>query len=235
MKQLARQMSRKEKIRPWDKKKTPTGYRLDRFSQNKQILIVCEGQTEKEYFDSFDVVTLSIKCIDTRGRSKTKLIDFCDEKVAEFGKKGTVFDEIWCVFDMDVEQNKKQHADFDKAIARAIKSGYKAAYSNDCFELWFYLHYNYIDQPNLRSFYYNQLSRLWSIDYENSGKSIDYCRKIADILLADKKADQQKAIQRAEKLYSLQKNLPCSQQNPITTVYMLVNLLNENLRGVKRG
>lgn len=227
-------MNKKDKIRPWDKKKVPTGYRLERFSQNKQILIVCEGQTEKEYFESFDVVTLSIKCIDTRGKSKVKLIELCDEKVAEFGRKGTAFDEIWCVFDMDVEKNKKQHTDFDEAIAKAIKSGYKTAYSNDCFELWFYLHYNYIDQPNLRPFYYSQLSRLWNIDYKNEGKKIGYCRKIGDLLLTDKKSDQQKAILRAEKLYTLQQGLPYSQQNPITTVYLLVHLLNQNLRGIKR-
>lgn len=60
-------MTKKSNIRPWDRKKTSTPYRKAVFSQNQNILIVCEGQTEALYFESFDVVQLQVVCEDTKG------------------------------------------------------------------------------------------------------------------------------------------------------------------------
>ena len=51
------------------------------------------------------------------------------------------FDEVWCVFDMDVQNSDKDFANFDNSIDRAKSLGYNVAYSNDCFELWLLLHY----------------------------------------------------------------------------------------------
>jgi hypothetical protein len=62
--------------------------------------------------------------------------------------------EVWCVFDMDVKRGADEFADFDNAISKALQLGYKIAYSNDAFELWFYLHFNLTESQHLRSFYY---------------------------------------------------------------------------------
>lgn len=157
------------------------------------------------------------------------MIEITTEIIKESQKE---YDEIWCVFDMDVNKGEKEFADFDNAIEKAkIQTPeYKVAYSNDAFELWFYLHYNYTEQQHLRKFYYDALSKHWSINYIKDGKKYDFCLETYHLLEKDPNASQQEAIKRAEKLYNKQKHLVYHKQNPITLVYHLVKLLNANLR-----
>jgi len=63
-------------------------------------------------------------------------------------------------------------------IRSALKAGFKCAYSNDAFELWFTLHYNYYDQQQHRSFYYEKLSAFWNINYEKNGKLLSFYKTI---------------------------------------------------------
>ena len=55
-----------DKKKAWNKKTKPVGYRLSTIPQNKTILITCEGQTEKVYFESFPVLGLTIKAINLK-------------------------------------------------------------------------------------------------------------------------------------------------------------------------
>ena len=64
---------------------------------------------------------------------------------------------------MDVKRGADEFADFDNAISKAVLLGYKVGYSNDSFELWFYLHFNFTDAQNLRTFYYSELSKRFGI------------------------------------------------------------------------
>lgn len=223
-----------KKMNSWNRKKS-SSYRINRFSQNENILIVCEGQTEKYYFESFDVAMLNVQCIDTKGRTKLQLVEFCEKKVDEYKKEGIIFKEIWCVFDMDVKRGQKEFADFDNAIHSAHAKGYKVAYSNDAFEVWFYLHFNYTDQQLLRTFYYGQLSNFFGYNYEVVGKTEENCKKNYNRLLTHAKSDQIAAIRNSKKLHTNQNHLPFSQQNPVTTVYLLVQKLNKHLKGVRRS
>lgn len=220
--------------KPWEKHKQ-SSYRIAQFSQNKHILIVCEGQTEKEYFNSFDVTSLNVICEDTKGRTKRQLVDFCSKKVAEYKNIKIRFDEIWCVFDMDIKRGESEFADFDNAITSAHSKGYKVAYSNDAFELWFYLHYNYTDSQHLRTFYYEQLSVFWRYNYEKLGKGMKYCRENYDKLKTSDNSSQEQAIIRARKLHEDKNDLTYSKQNPVTTVYLLVVELNKYLKGSRHS
>ncbi|MFK7982754.1 MAG: RloB family protein, partial [Saprospiraceae bacterium] len=138
----------------------------------------------------------------------------------------------WCVFDMDVKKREKEFADYDNAIekAKVQEPEYKVAYSNDAFELWFYLHYDYTEQQNHRKFYYDELSKKWNINYVKEGKKYAFCLEIYARLENDTNASQLDAIKRAEKLYKNQEDLPYHQQNPVTKIYELVEFLNQNLR-----
>lgn len=216
-----------DKEKAWNRKSKPTSYKVDTIPINKSILIVCEGQTEKLYFESFPVLGLKVKAIDLEGQSKTKLVE-TTEKIIESSEFD--YDEIWCVFDMDYKNGETEFADFDNAINKAKQLGYKVAYSNDSFELWFYLHYNKIEAQHLRTFYYEQLSEKWDINYERDGKKYVFCLKIYNLLLTDSNSSQERAIKNAEELYEQQKHLAYHLQNPVTTVFQLVNVLNENLR-----
>lgn len=216
-----------DKKKPWLKKVAASSYDVDSKEQNQTILIVGEGQTEKFYFESFPVLSLTVKAVDLQGQSKQKLIESTEEivKAADI-----VYDTIWCVFDMDIKQGEKEFSDFDNAISSGEAKGYKIAYSNDCFELWFYLHYQFTDQKNHRTFYYQELGKVFGCNYEKDGKGYDFCKKAYMLLESDIIASQIKAVERAKLLYESNKDLVYHLQNPITMVYELVEFLNENCR-----
>jgi hypothetical protein len=138
--------------------------------------------------------------------------------------------EVWCVFDMDVKRGADEFADFDNAITRAFHLGYKVAYSNDAFELWFYLHFDLTNSQHLRTFYYAELGKRLGINYIKEGKKYAFCSRIYDILKNDSNSSQENAIKRARSLFVSQESLPYHQQNPATKVYELVEELNRNLR-----
>nr|WP_309760188.1 RloB family protein [Flavobacterium sp.] len=213
--------------KPWLKKAKASVYEIETREVKKTILIICEGQTEKLYFESFPVLTLTVEAIDLKGESKLKLIESTIEIVKNSIK---IYDEVWCVFDMDFKRGEKEFADFDNAITKGKKCGYKIAYSNDAFELWFYLHYQYNDNKNHRSFYYSFLSKEWNINYEKDGKKYNFCKSVYDKLNNDDKASQEKAIERAETIYQAQVDKKYHEQNPITLVSELVKFLNQNKR-----
>ena len=211
--------------KPWLKRLEPSVYKIEEKEKRKTFLIVCEGQTEELYFKSFPVVTASVKAVPL-GCTKLTLVD-CAKAMAEEEE----YDEIWCVFDMDHNPDAKgQKQDYDNAIKKALAEGYKCAYSNDAFELWFVLHYQYIDQEQLRNFFYKLLNQYWSVNYEKNGKTKKFARSIYERLLNDEKADQTKAIASADKLHKQHKEKVFHKQNPVTTVYQLVEELNLHLR-----
>jgi RloB-like protein len=213
--------------KPWNKKSKSSIYKSESIPQNKTILIVCEGQTEKLYFKSFPVLGVKVKAIDLKGQSKLKLVDSAKELVDSSNDNDI---EVWCVFDMDVKRGADEFADFDNSIQKALKLRYKVAYSNDSFEVWFYLHYNLTNSQHLRTFYYEELGKRFGINYLKDGKKYDFCLKLYSILETDINSSQKEAIDRARTLFGEQQHLPFHEQNPVTKVYELVEELNRNLR-----
>jgi len=215
------------------RKKHISRYKIGkRKTRNRRFLIVCEGQTEEKYFKSFKVNGIRVQVIDLKGKSKMELVDYTSRTIS-YSKKDS-FDEVWCVFDMDrnLQNPSPQEAtNFDNAIQKAIKQGYHVAYSNDSFELWFYLHYEDIYKSCNRTFYYKTLAKKWNLNnYEEQAKQVKFCIQLYELLQNDENASQELAIKRAKKLFEKQKHLKYHQQNPVTMVYKLVLLLNENLR-----
>jgi len=194
-----------DKNKAWNKKTQPSVYKIETIPINKTILIVCEGQTEKLYFKSFPVLGVKINAIDLKGQAKLKLVETTKEIVDNAKEE---YNEVWCVFDMDVKRGADEFADFDNAISKALLLDYKVAYSNDAFELWFYLHFNLTHSQQLRSYYYTELGKRFGINYLKDGKKYAFCLKIHDLLKNDKNSSQEKAIERARSLFELQENLP---------------------------
>jgi hypothetical protein len=211
--------------KPWLKKVATFKYPIETIEKKKRFLIVCEGQTEELYFKSFPVLAADIKPIH-QGCSKSSLVecvaDYLDEEV---------YDEIWCVFDMDFKPDENgQFEDFDSAIQAADNAGYKCAYSNDAFELWFILHYQFVDQEQIRAYFFKTLSKYWGLNYEKDGKKRTVSATIYKRLFDDQKANQDFAINNARKLHESQNNKIYHLQNPVTTVYLLVEELSLHLR-----
>lgn len=211
--------------KPWLRKVATFKYPIESIAKRKRFLIVCEGLTEELYLKSFPVLTADIKLIH-QGASKSALVACIPEYL-----KDEEYDEVWCVFDMDYKAGTNgQYDDFDNAIQLTIKSGYKCAYSNDAFELWFVLHYQFLDQRQLRTFFFTTLSKYWNLNYEKNGKKRTFALSIYKRLSDDLNSDQEAAIQNAKKLHESQVDKVYHLQNPVTTVYLLVKELNLHLR-----
>lgn len=123
------------------------------------------------------------------------------------------FIEVWCVFDKDSCSSQ----DFTDSIRLAESNGIKCAYSIEAFELWYMLHFDYCDSTLSRTQYKGKLTERLGTAYKKNST------EMYSIL----NARQDKAIKNAKRLYERQKGLPCHQQNPVTTVFRLV----EKLRG----
>ena len=109
--------------KPWEKRKNSYQYEAIRRA-NKTILIVCEGQTEEWYFSKFPVISLSVRCVNLQGQSKMNLVQATQEIVKN---EDFIFDEVWCVFDMDVQNMDKDFTNFDNSIDKAKSLSYNVA------------------------------------------------------------------------------------------------------------
>lgn len=215
-----------DRNKAWNRRKIKSQpYQVESKNPRKTFLIICEGKnTEPEYFKSFPLSNATVKSFGT-GSTKSALVEliidqFYDEEV-----------EMWVVFDMDIKEDqiKQQKLDFNHAIELAQQKQIRVAYSNDAFELWFILHYQFIDSELHRQVYYQILSDRWNCNYLKVGKSIAFCRQIYDRLENDPDAKIENAIFHANKLFQDQKHLPFCDQNPCTLVYELVQELKQYL------
>jgi len=209
----------------WNRKPETKRLRVESIDKKKSFLIICEGEnTEPEYFKSIPVGNATVDSYGL-GQSKTALV----KSVLEVLKKNKEAreKEVWVVFDMDLKEDQysQQKEDYNRAIDLAQSNKIQVAYSNDAFELWFLLHYQYLDSKLKRHQYYEKLSEYWQCNYEKEGKNINFCRKIYTLLEEDKDADQSRASKNAEKLLTDQLHLPYSDQNPCTTVFRLIRAL----------
>jgi hypothetical protein len=222
-------------IKPTDKNKAwakvklkEKPYKIESIEKIKSFLIICEGETEEEYFKSFPVITATVKAFAAKS-SNIALVEYAEElsKLAEY--KGY---EIWCVFDYDIDLTKEnQKQDYNFAIEYAQKQGFKVAYSNDAFELWYVLHYKDVASGKIdRDVYFNFLGDTWDINYRKNGKTIKFAKTVYNKLENDVNASQEEAIKRAKRLFEIQKEKPYSEQNPCTTVFELVEELNKYLK-----
>lgn len=193
------------------KKVHPQGYSardVDTRQQRQRFLIVCEGtKTEPNYFEGFRVPKDVIDVVGL-GENPSRLVD----SARRLNEKGD-YDQVWCVFDRD-DWTKQ---DFNNALQTAKQYGFKVAYSNEAFELWYVLHFEFLNTGVPRADYAQKLTRLLGKPYrKNSSETYD--------LLMDR---QQIAMKNAAKLLEYYAPLKPAEDNPSTTVHLLVAALNE--------
>jgi hypothetical protein len=173
---------------------------------------VCEGEkTEPNYFLSFRVTN------DVYGAGKETIRVV--EEARRLNDSEGPFDQIWCVFDRD----SFPAANFDNAIhmlEALMDKGFRAAYSNEAFELWYILHFVYLDAAISRDQYAGMLEGHLGRKYRKGDTEI-YA------LLRDR-GSEALAIERAVRLCALHApDQPPSQCSPVTTVYKLVQKLRQ--------
>ena len=177
----------------------------------QRFLIVCEGEkTEPNYFNSFrvpkDVIQIEVKGV---GENPSKLVESAKDL-----KKQEDYAQVWCVFDRD----NWLPQDFNNAIQNAENQNFNVAYSNEAFELWYVLHFEFLNTGIPRSDYCQKLTNLMGKKYKKNSE------QIYDELINK----QDIAIKNYKKLleeYEPRKN-PVK-DNPSTTVHLLVEELNK--------
>jgi hypothetical protein len=187
----------------------------------QRFLIICEGEkTEPNYFDGYRVPQLVVDAVGT-GYNTLSLVDEAirlkGEKEAEARRRGrSPYDQIWCVFDRDSFPADS----FNSAIRKAEAAGFQVAYTNEAFELWYLLHFDDHRATLHRTQYCEILTDRLGHKYHKGS-----LKMYAELLNR-----QVEAIRRAESLladYGASHNP--QQDNPCTTVHLLVKALRENV------
>ena len=152
--------SRKEEIAKLrqERKKAKAAKKRKENVREKHVrfLIVCEGtKTEPHYFEALIKNYISAVrevTIEGEGRATVALMDKALEIKTELEYKNAMsFDRVWVVFDKD------DFDDFNEAIKKGQKLGFQSAWTNEAFELWYYLHFEYLDTGITRSDYIEKL------------------------------------------------------------------------------
>lgn len=200
--------------KPWDRESDYRRREATRVIRDR-FLIVCEGaQTEPNYFRAFpvhtDLVEVDVAGVGANTRS---LVEEAIRRKDNATREGKPYNQVWCVFDRDVFPA----ANFNEAFRLARANGMRTAYSNQCFELWYFLHFHFNDAALHRHAYGQKLTGLIGKKYEKNDAGM-YA------LLQGKQAT---AIRNARKL--LTRYFPCNPEkdDPSTTVHLLVEALNE--------
>ncbi|MFB8791853.1 MAG: RloB family protein [Potamolinea sp.] len=183
--------------------------KVDTREVRQRFLIVCEGEkTEPNYFRSFRVPK-NVAEIDVQGlgENPSKLVNSAKKL-----KEQEDYDQVWCVFDRDAWTVE----DFNNATHNATNQGFKVAYSNEAFELWYVLHFEFLNTGIPRSDYGRKLTSLLGRPYQKNSETI------YDELLEK----QPTAIRHAENLLKHYDTHIPVRDNPSTTVHLLVQELN---------
>lgn len=182
-------------------------------------LIVCEGErTEPNYFNAL-VGGRNSKVLDAdvlgKGQGTCRLVRTAIE---ERDKSLIEYDRVWAVFDKD------DFTDFNEAVQLAAANDINAAWSNEAFELWYYLHFQYLDTPITRAQYIDALNReIRKFDPKYSYKKND----VGTYAILNKYGNQDLAIRYSEYLEKIYTGTNYATHKPCTKVHHLVlELLN---------
>lgn len=197
--------------KPWTKKRSRRCHQQTRELRDR-ILIVCEGKkTEPNYFLSFPVNREVVE-VDVTGEGANTL-SLVQEAIKLRDAAAHPYNQVWCVFDKD----EFPLDNFNKAFQLAKNQAIHIAYSNQCFELWYLLHFQYNDTAIQRNTYLVKLSKVLDKDYKKNDSTMYE-------LLKDRQPD---AIRNSKKLMNSYHKFNPGRNDPSTTVYRLVEKLNE--------
>ena len=205
----------------------------DRKANNREIrqtfLIICEGEkTEPNYFKSFKTNVKSfVLTIDTLGEgSNTK--DLVKRTIKARDNSSQLYDSVWAVFDRDSFNS----SNFNGAIQLAENNKIKVGWSNEAFELWYLLHFQYRNTYMSREDYKRAIEKevndkMVAQTKSKNIKKFEYKKNSEEMYsILEKYGNQKQAVSYAEKLIS---NYHCQNfaiHNPCTRIHLLVNELN---------
>lgn len=184
-------------------------------------LIVCEGRcTEPNYFEGFrkENRNITIKVCESPGKTPSQIVRHAISMADEMDIGKVPGDSAWCVFDVD----ECSDHDMRKAVHVAGER-LNMAISNPCFELWFILHYSYMDKRMDTCRDAVTELRRFMPGYDKSAEHYDRLRPLTAT-----------AISNAERLHKAQAGMGHEyynrDANPCTGVHRLVSAIDSSLK-----
>ena len=186
-------------------------------------LIIAEGtKTEPNYFNAIKKIInnnysdrIQLEVFGT-GKNTLTLFDYAQKRA----KDPNGYKHVWVVYDKD--DFPAEHFNSTAELCRTNSSKnitYHAIWSNQCIELWFLLHFDYLQSDITREEYFPKLEkRLKQLNKGDYKKNRD---DMFDILFPFIDT----AIKNAKKLYSAKVELTPTEASPCTTVFQLLECL----------
>lgn len=132
---------------------------------------------------------------------------------------------VWVVYDKDDFPSEYFNATAELCGNNSSESRvYHALWSNQCIELWFLLHFDYLQSDITRFEYYPKLSKRL-----NDLSQGDYKKNRAD-MFSILRPMMNTAICNAERLYEGKKDQPPADASPCTTVFAFVKQMMPYLK-----
>jgi hypothetical protein len=190
-----------------------------------RFLIVCEGESTepkyfygiKEYLTRMGADAIDIDVYGT-GRNTISLVKETERIIDDIERRVTLsvrpYGNIWVIFDRD-DFTPDQ---FNRAIFLAESKGWKVGWSNECIELWFLLHFDFLQSKINRSAYFDRLSDI----FKKAGIADKYEKNMDNIytVIRDKTCV---AVKNSQALYEKHgTHERHSQKNPATTIFKLI-------------
>ena len=223
-------MPKKAGMEKWEKKRRQEHLELKKY----RYYIFCEGQqTEPQYFAGLkklieenpvykDMVLIEIEPCQAE---TMRVIGMAEDYVRKNKiKKG----QIWCVYDKDSFPPERFNGVVERTESLNKENPelqYHAAWSNECIEFWFLLHFAYYDANNHRSEYITFLNDKFK--ELGLGKYQKNMKDIFDILMI--KGNPKLAIRYAKRIIKDGQGRTPTEIAPGTKVYELVEELAKYL------
>jgi hypothetical protein len=198
--------------KPWNK--TYSRRQSDTL-QTRKVLILCEDEkTAPFYFRKFpfDPADVLIEVYGT-GHNTLSLVQEAIRRKQHAETTQSKYIAVWCVLDRDSFPANN----FNEALFLAKRNGIKVAYANQCFELWYWLHFDLQQTSVSRDEYGNKLSQRLGRRYNKSDAT----------LYEELFIHQAVAIRNAKRLLSFYDPCNPEKDDPSTSIHVLVEYLND--------
>lgn len=183
--------------------------------QKTNIYISCEGKTEKTYFESLNSIYKNVY-IKAKYNKKTSAKDVVNNFATLFKNDDIDDNDLkFCAFDKDNNSDKQ----LEQATKLATRNNIRILFSNPCFEIWLYWHFENSRSPKTSSELKNYF--LYKDNFQNY---------VSDSFLAKKlesKIQQAKTIsQNVEITYKRDDiNIYTNDGNPYNSIHTLITCI----------
>ena len=193
---------------------------VETIEERKYFLIVCEGvRTEPIYFKYLKKFLPKhlLETIEIIGEGDNT-INVVQKAIHERDKRKSDevnpdYDEVWAVFDKDDFPEER----FNLAVQLAIDNGIESGHTNEAFELWYVLHFQFLHNALNRGDYFDILTKIFETKYEKNNEGL--------VRILFDKGNVTQAIKWAKDLEEMHLGKTPSKSKPLTRIHILVERL----------